>query len=106
LPVATVRYLPFIQAPPSDFTTIYTGLLRLVALSDKLDQTHILVTADMQIYAKAQEIIWAKPPALEGKVSMRFGGMHMTIAFLASVYGDAGLLSLLIDSNVYAEATA
>lgn len=107
--VATIRYLPFIQAPPADFTTIYTTLLRLVQLAEKLDQTHILVTADMQIYSKAQEILWANPQALDGKVTMRLGGMHLTMAYLASlggIYGDAGLLSLLADSGVYAEATA
>lgn len=104
-----IRYLPFIQAPPADFTTIFTILQRLVQLSEKLDQSHCLVTADMQIYAKAQEILWAKPPELDGKVTMRLGGMHMTMAFLASlgtIFGDAGLLSMLVDSDVYAEATA
>lgn len=52
-PVATARYLPFIQAPPSNLTTIYTTLLRLVKLAERVDQTHILVTADMQIYSKS-----------------------------------------------------
>jgi hypothetical protein len=107
--VAKVRYLPFIQAPPTDFTTIYSILLRLVSLAKSFGQTHILVTADMAIYSKAQEILWAKPEDLTGKVTMRVGGMHMTMAFLASIgrlYGDAGLLALLTDSDVYAEATA
>ena len=109
LPITTVRYLPFLQAPPSHFNTIYTTLLRLVQLSAKLGQQHILVTADMAIYAKAQEILWAKPKALDGKVTMRLGGMHFNMAFLASlghIYGDAGLLALLSDSDVYAQATA
>ena len=91
------------------FTTTYTALLRLVQLAEKLDQTHILVIADMQIYAKAQEMLWAKPQALVGKVTMRIGGMHLTMAILASlgtIYGDAGLLCLLADSGAYAEATA
>ena len=108
-PVAMIRYLPFIRAPPTDLSTIYTILLKLVQLADTLGQSHILITADMAIYSKAQEILWAKPPALEGKVTMRVGGMHLTMAFLASLgflYGDGGLLSLLTDSEVYANETA
>ena len=109
LPVTTVRYLPFIRASPTELSTIYTSLLNLVAVSHKLDQSHILVTADMAIYSKAQEILWSKPTTLEGKITMRIGGMHLLMAFLASIgklYGDGGLLMLLTESGMYAEGTA
>ena len=108
-PLTSVSYMPFIRAPPSDLSTIYTVLLQLVAVAEKLGQKHILVTADMAIYSKAQQIIWAKPELLSGKVTMRIGGMHLIMSFLASLgkfYGDGGLLSMLVDSHVYAEATA
>ena len=82
-PIAIVRYLPFIRAPPTNFDTIYTSLVQLVQLAGSLGQSHILVTADMAIYSKAQEILWAQPPMLAGKVTMRVGGMHLTMAFLA-----------------------
>lgn len=61
LSIATVRYMPFIWAPPSQMTTIYTALLKLVQLAQALGQNHILVTADMAIYSKAQEILWSHP---------------------------------------------
>ena len=35
--------------------------------------------------------------------------MHLNMAFIASIgklYGDGGLLSMLVDSDVYAPATA
>ena len=70
LPVATIRYLPFIHAPPSEFSTTFTTLLKLVAIADRLGQSHILVTADLAIYSKAQQILWTKPDILEGKVTM------------------------------------
>ena len=107
--VALVRYLPFIRAPPTDFDTIHTILAKLVKLAETLGQSHILVTADMAIYSRAQEILWAQPPSLDGKVTMRIGGMHLTMAFLASLgtlFGDGGLLHLLCDSDVYATETA
>jgi hypothetical protein len=109
VPIATVHYLPFIHAPPSDMSTIYTALVKLVEISHRLGQSHILVTADLAIYSKAQEILWSKPAALNGNVTMRLGGMHLAMAFIASVgklFGDGGLLHVLTESGVYAETTA
>lgn len=109
VPVATIRYLPFIHAPPTDLSTIYTTLLKLVAVAEKLGQPHILVTADLAIYLKAQQILWNKPESLAGKVTMRLGGMHLLMSFIASIgklFGDGGLLQLLTATDVYADATA
>ena len=109
LPTATIRYMAILRAPPSDQSTIYTILKNLVQVSEKLGQHHILVTADMAIYSKAQQILWSKPSVLDGKVTMRLGGMHTTMALLAAIgklYGDGGLLSLMVESNIFAEATA
>lgn len=50
-------------------------------------------------------LLWSKPPSLHGK-AMRFGGMDITMAYLASIgklYGDGGLLSILIKSEMYGE---
>ena len=109
LPVATTCYLPFIRAPPTDLTTIYTILLTLVHIAEIQDQSHILVTAECAIYSKAQHILWNKPALLDGKVTMRLGGMHLNMAYISSIrklYGDGGLLSMLVDSDVYAPPTA
>ena len=101
-------YLPFIRAPPTDLTTIDTILLRLVQIAENLDQSHILVTADCVIYRKAQQILWNKPVLLDEKVTMRLGGMLLNMAYIASIwklYGNGGLLSMLVDSDVYVPAT-
>ena len=84
-------------------------LLRLVQIAEKLDKSHILVTANCAIYSKAQQILWNKPAHLDGKVTMRLGGMHFNMAYMASIgklYGDGGLLSILVNSDVYAPVTA
>ena len=109
IPVATIRYLPFIHASPTDLSTIYTTLLKLVAVAKNLEQDHILITADLAIYCKAQQILWSKPESLAGKVTMRLGGMHLLMAFIASIgklFGDGGLLQLLTVTGVYADSTA
>ena len=110
VPAAKIRYLPFISASPSDLSTIFTTLLRLVEIAQELGQSHILVTADLAIYSKAQQILWSRPKSLEGKVTMRLGGgMHLIMAFLASIgniFGEGGLHDILVSSDVYASATA
>lgn len=68
--------------------------MRLVQLAEELGQNHILVAADLAIYGKVQQILWSKPQLLHGKITMRLGGMHITMAYLASIgklYGDGGL---------------
>ena len=107
--VTRVRYLPFIHASPSDFSTIFTALLALTKIADQLGQSHIMITADMSIYMKAQEIIWNNPNELRNRVTMCLGGMHLTMAYIASIgylLGDGGLLSIWGESDIYAEATA
>jgi len=63
---------------------------------------------------------FVKSPTLEGvkavihaaetcQVTMRFGGMHMILAFLASIeklYRDCGLQNILTSSDMYSSATA
>ncbi len=102
-------HLPFTRDPPTDLITIYIILLRLVQIAGKLDRYHTLVKADCVIYIKVQQILWNKPAFLDGKVTMRLGGMHLNMAYIASIgklYGDGGLLSMLVDSDVYAPAAA
>ena len=108
VPVAKIRYLPFINASPYDMCTIFTTLLKLVRISEELGQHHILVKADLAIYSKAQRILWSRPGPLVGKVMMRLGAMHLIMAFLASIgkiFGDGGLQNILTSSHVYAAAT-
>ncbi|XDV51907.1 hypothetical protein PO909_020699 [Leuciscus waleckii] len=96
--VASVLYLPFIIESPSELSTIYTSMIRLVQLAAELGQHHILVTADLTIYSKAQQILWSKPSPLQRKITMRLGVMHITMAYLASIgklYGDGGLFDIL-----------
>ena len=106
VPVAKIRYLPFINASPSDMSTIFTNLLKLVRISEELGQHLILVTADLAIYSKVQQILWSRPEPLVGKVTMRLGAMHLIMAFLASIgkiFGDGGLQNILTSSDVYAD---
>ena len=77
-------------------------MIQLVQLAEELGQHHVLVTADLAIYSKAQQTLWNKPELLKGKITMRLGGMHITMAYLASIgklYGDGGLFDILTESE-------
>ena len=105
IPVTTIRYLPFIHAPPSDISNIYTTLLKLVTIAKHLGQPHILVTADLVIYSKTQQILWNTPEPLCGMVTMRLGAMHLIMAYISSIgklFGDGGLQDILSSSGVFA----
>ncbi|KAG1698812.1 hypothetical protein GQR58_005642 [Nymphon striatum] len=105
VPVAVIRYLPFINANPSDYSTIYTTLLKLVSIAKALGQGRILVTADLAIYSKAQQILWTRPDAIADMITMRLGGMMAFLASIGKLFGDGGLYNLLTESNVYATST-
>ncbi|KAG1676656.1 hypothetical protein GQR58_014151 [Nymphon striatum] len=105
VPVAVIRYLPFINANPSDYSTIYTTLLKLVSIAKALGQGRILVTADLAIYSKAQQILWTRPDAIADMITMRLSGMMAFLASIGKLFGDGGLYNLLTESNVYATST-
>ena len=73
-----------------------------------MGQEHVLVTADLAIYSKAEQILWTEPDLLAGLVTMRLGGMHLTMAFIASIgklFSDGGLHNMLTVYEVYADAS-
>ena len=62
----------------------------------------------MVIHAKAQEILWSKPPILDGKITMWLGGMHLYMAIqgsIGTIYDDGGLHAILTESGVFEPAT-
>lgn len=108
MPVSDIFYMPFLNNPPTDYDTIFTSMVRLVQVAKVLKQNHIIITADLAIYSKAREILWSNPSDLQGKVTLKLGGMHLNMAFIASIgyiFGEGGLFTLLTETDVYAENT-
>ena len=75
-----VCYLPFINAPSSDFSTIYTAFCNLVKIGDKNDQLHLLANADM-----AQQILWGDLDTLDNKITLRIGKMHLIMSYISCI---------------------
>ena len=55
-PLSRIRYLPIIDGSPSDYSTLYTALLKSINIADKLSLEHIVLFFYEAIYAKIQQI--------------------------------------------------
>ncbi|XP_052801704.1 uncharacterized protein LOC128232273 [Mya arenaria] len=105
--VSNVAFNPIIMATPTDYSTIYTVLLRLKECMNALGQQYAPVIFDMSLLAKALEIVWCNRDELQGVIPCE-GGMHLLMSVFAGIgylYGDAGLRHLLSESGVYAAGT-
>ena len=103
-----VAYAPIIDAKPADMATVYTTMLKCKEMSGALGQPYAIQTMDQQLYAVAQQVKWTMPDDLDANI-LRLGGFHTLCCFIACIgkfWGDAGLLDLLVDSEVYAACTA
>ena len=83
-------------------------MLKVVEIVNALGQEHVLVTGDLVIYSKAEQILWTEPDPLAGQVTMRLGGMHLNTAFIASIgklFSDGDLHNMLTVSEVYADVS-
>jgi len=97
--------LPFINAPPSSYDTIYTALHYAGNIcKDVLQQKSLIVTFDQPLYWKAREIVAGAPAgSLLSKSVIRLGGFHLLMSYLGAIgylMSGSGLKELL--STIYA----
>lgn len=97
--------LPFINAPPSDYDTVYTSLICAVRKCEAVNQNTCFVTFDQPLYMKARNIIANIGPESDLRnVIVRLGGFHLLMSFLGSigyVMSESGLQDLF--KTIYAE---
>jgi len=74
----TVGYLPTINAPPSDLSTVQEILCKSVSICQSLELDKICVVMDQALYAKATEIAWKHQLKFEHIVLM-MGNFHVTV---------------------------
>lgn len=96
--------LPFINAPPSNYNTVFTALTYAADLCEKVNQHSVIVTFDQPLYWKAREIVASAPPDSRiSKCIVRLGGFHLLKSYFGCIgylMGGSGLNELL--STVYA----
>ena len=101
-------YLPSINEKPSELKTVYTVLKRGSKLAKLCDQPYSVHTFDQQLYAVAQDIKLNCSNEFEDSI-LRLGGFHTTSTLnscIGKIWGDGGLMEMLVDPGVYASKTA
>ncbi|KAG5868451.1 hypothetical protein JTB14_037840 [Gonioctena quinquepunctata] len=101
--ISQIIPMPFFNASPTDYNTIYTTLLRAVDKCMKVKQKTCVVTFDQPHYQKARDFISSTSDPRLQSVVIRLGGFHMLMSFLGSigyVMSESGLEESL--STIYA----
>ncbi len=54
-------YLPLMDRPPADHSTMLTAMLKAKRITQAAGQTYVLLTADQQLTKIAVDILWDNP---------------------------------------------
>lgn len=105
--LSVVGYCPMLNHPSTDPSTIYTVLVYLKTIMEKLGQPHSVITFDLALYKIAKDIQWSRPSEFENTV-VRMGGFHIMknyLAALGTMLDTSGLRQLLIEAGLYSNVT-
>ena len=61
-------YMPLIDMTPSDPNTITTALRQAQQITSDRGQDYVMLTADLQLYRVAVNILWAYPEQFDNVV--------------------------------------
>ncbi|MES9881052.1 MAG: hypothetical protein ABW185_09245 [Sedimenticola sp.] len=103
----TVSYLPTINAPATQLSTVHEILEQTKNIMQALELPEVVCVFDQALYANAAEIVWTNGDHFQNIV-LRMGVFH-TICNLLSIIGkrfdSAGLRDLAVEANVTAEGS-
>lgn len=91
--ITDIAYLPVIDAPVTDTSTINTLLRHSISICQRLQLSEIVLVFDEAIYAKAQMIRW-KNDEMKKRLVIRLGDFHTVMSFcsaISKIFKDAGL---------------
>ena len=98
-----IGYSPMIAGLPVDYSTIYTVLKIMQEMSKHLQQSTAVITFDLAIYSKEEEIHWCYPEEFHNLV-ISLGGFHIALKYLALIgkmLQESGLEDVSIESGLY-----
>lgn len=102
--VSNIGYCPMIAGSTNDFSTILTVLKHAQKISATMSQADTVITFDLVIYRKAEEIQWRFPDEYFSVVA-RMSGFRIALNFLSLLgkkkHVNSGLEDQLIESGVY-----
>jgi hypothetical protein len=103
----SVGYLPTINAPATQMSTVNEVLNQAVSIMESLQLTQVVCVFDQALYAKALEILW-KHLDIFKDIIIRMGVFHTICNLLATIdkrFQDARLRDLCVESGVIAEGS-
>lgn len=81
-----IMFLPFINASPSDYDTIYTTLISALTRKKASNCKSCIVTFDQPLFWKALDIVSCADPSSEiGSIIVRLGGFHLIMSLLGAI---------------------
>ncbi|KAG1652132.1 Organic cation transporter protein [Nymphon striatum] len=102
-----VGYLPTINAPATELSTVQELLSQSVFIQQHLSLDKIAVIMDQALYAKAAEVAWKHTLRFESLLLM-MGNFHIIcnmLSIIGKLFRDAGLRDLAVESGVIAEGS-
>ena len=105
--IYTVGYLPTINAPVTEALTVQEVLQQSISIKSSLHLEQIAVVFDQALFAKATEIAWRYPQRF-GSIVLMMGNFHAIcnlMSTVGTVFGEAGLRDLAVESGVIAEGS-
>ena len=96
-PKTKVVYMPLIDKPPADPSTMMTAMLKAERISNGIGQDFVVFTADQQLYRIALNILWENPDKFSN-FYLRLGGMHLLMSYCGSIgtlMADTGIVDIL-----------
>jgi len=104
---SAMHYLPVIEHPPTELSTVKEILNRSSDRCDRLKLDCMVLVFDQAIYSKVQQIRWTDDD-LFGRFVVHLGDFHTTMSFLSVIgkrFVDSGLKDVFIESRIIAEGS-
>ena len=102
-----VGYLPTINAPATELTTVFEILKQSEQIREELLLKTVVVVLDQALYAKATEIAW-KHKERFSNILLIMGTFHTicnALSILGKRFRDAGLKDICIEAGIVAEGS-
>jgi len=77
-------YLPLIDKPPTDYSTMVTSLVEAIRLTEETCQPYTVFTYDQQLYKIVVDIKLTYSEKFVNVIP-RLGGMHFLMSFVGSI---------------------
>lgn len=107
-PRTITGYMPIIQAPAHELSTMNTAVVRAVHLAKALGKKYVVMTVDQALYPLLMELKWSNPEYSEMLIP-RLGGLHIGMNFLKVLgqhMSDSGLQQIWEESGLLGSNSA